>query len=646
VGIRPKIFLIFFAFGVLPVLVLVYVNHLNSVETVERVLRGDLEREAALVAKDVEARQHEQEESLKELARTPALRAYVQGAKQTGTPQTPTPAHTSAPVNTSSTAPPANTSAAVPGDVGAEMKAFLKGRYHGGVTCLGAERQVLLQVEPDSSAADGSGLRYQTRDFLSSGNADERVWSVSESAPLRAPLAREPSGMILRYTIPVFISEEGAGARRGALVTDLKVDALFSRSAGSLAESPGAAAPGTQTDETSAQRVIVALDPKGNIIYHSNATLCYQPVGSAMPAFNAVADRMLKTEGGSTFYDATGSRWLVVYRRLASTDASLAVAGNYSLATGSLRRRGFISLALALLIGILTAIILSVVVGRTARSIERVTEGAVAIAGGQLDQRIEVRSSDETRLLAESFNIMTDRLREQMAREAEMRQFQAFLRLSAMMTHDLKNAIAALSLIVSNMERRFHREEFRVDAMRSLTLATDKLRAMVAKLSGPVESLSGEYKRPMPTDLVPLIRRVLDATAKQAGAIQLEARLPDRLVAAVDAERIERVIENLVINALEAMGSSEGKLTVEGGAGEEGKLFFSVADTGPGMTEEFQRTRLFRAFATTKRQGVGLGLYTCREVVRAHGGQIEVESRVGSGTCFRVVLPSAADHVG
>jgi signal transduction histidine kinase len=634
VGIRPKIFLIFFAFGVVPMLVLVYVNHLNSVETVERMLRGDLEREMALVAKDVEARRHEQEESLKELARLPALRAYVQSAKQTVTTLT---SQTSPLVKSFSTEPAADTS--VPGDVSAEINAFLKGKYYAGVTCLGVERQVLFYV-------DGQTLRYQTRDFLSSGNADERVWSVGESTPLRAPLTRDPAGMILRYTIPVFVTEEGTAARRAALVADLKVDALFSRSASSLAESPGAVALDTEAAATSAQRVIVALDPKGNIIYHSNASLLYQPVSSVMPTFNAVADRMLKTEGGSAFYDATGSRWLVVYRRLASTDASLAVSGNYSLATDSLRRRGFISLALALLIGILTAIILSVVVGRTARSIERVTEGAVAIAGGQLDQRIEVRSSDETRLLAESFNIMTDRLREQMAREAEMRQFQAFLRLSAMMTHDLKNAIAALSLIVSNMERRFHHEEFRADAMRSLTLATDKLRALVAKLSGPVESLSGEYKRPMPTDLVPLIRRVLDSTAKQAGAIQLETRLPDRLIAAVDAERIERVIENLVINALEAMGSNEGKLTIEGGEGEPGKLFFSVADTGPGMTEEFQRTRLFHAFATTKRKGVGLGLYTCREVVRAHGGQIEVESRVGSGTCFRVVLPSAADHVG
>lgn len=634
-GIQPKIFLIFLAFCVVPGLVLIYVNHLNSVEAVEQLLRADVERETLLIARDVEARQREQEENMKELARSAALRAYVQDTKQSGT-TTPT---TNPLVKTLATEPAADSS--VPEDVRGALNAFFKDNYYAGVTCLGVERQVLFRVEPDSHGADGSALRYQTRDFLSNGNADDRVWSVAGRAPLRAPLARDPLGMIVRYTVPVFVADEGGGAQRGALVADMKVDALFIRSAGNLAEARGANALARETATTNAQRVIVALDPKGNIIYHSNEATRYQPVSSAMPVFKEVADRMLATESGSAFYDATGNRWLAVYRRLATTDASLAVAGNYSTATGSLRRRGYLSLALAVLIGGVTAIILSVVVGRMARQIERVTEGAVAIAGGQLDQRIEVRSSDETRLLAESFNIMTDRLREQMAREAEMRQFQAFLRLSAMMTHDLKNAIAALSLIVRNMERRFHREEFRADAMQSLTLATDKLRALVAKLSGPVESLSGEYKRPLPTDLIPLIQRVLDATVKQAGTIRLETRLPATLVAAVDTERIERVVENLVINALDAMGPREGKLTVEGGEAGDGKIFFSVTDTGPGMTEEFQRTRLFHAFATTKRQGVGLGLYTCREVVRAHGGQIEVESRVGSGTCFRVVLPSA-----
>lgn len=639
-GIRPKIFLIFFACGVAPLLLLIYLSNLNSVEAVETVLRSDVERNTAAIARAVEARQREQEAGLVALARSPSLRAYVQqGAKQTANrTQSPLLSFTA---TTSS-------SVDVPGDVRADVGALLKNRYYAGVTCLGVGRQVLFRVEPDASVTEDSAPVYQTRDFLSNGNPDERVWSAARSEPvliLRSPLAREPAGMIMRYTVPVFTTE-GGGEERGALVADMKVDALFIEAAGSFADLAGANA---HTSEAGlAPRIIVALDSKGNIVYHSNDVMRYQPVGSAMPLFKAVADRMLANDGGDgngwAFYDANESRWLAVYRRVAPLDCSLAVAGNYSLAVGALRRRGLLNLTLAVLVGVLTAVFLSIVVGRTARSIERVTEGAVAIAGGRFDQRIDVRSSDETSLLAQSFNTMTDRLRQQMAREAETRQFEAFLRLSAMMTHDLKNAIAALSLIVRNIERQFHREEFRADAMRSLTLATDKLRALVARLSGPVESLSGEFKRPRPTDLVPIIQRVLASTAIPADSIQLETHLPNTLVATVDAERMERVVENLVINALEAMGTQSGKLTVEGGHTHDGKIFFSVADTGPGMSEEFMRDRLFQAFSTTKKKGVGLGLYTCREVVRAHGGQIDVESRQGSGTCFRVVLPSASDR--
>ena len=70
-------------------------------------------------------------------------------------------------------------------------------------------------------------------------------------------------------------------------------------------------------------------------------------------------------------------------------------------------------------------------------------------------------------------------------------------------------------------------------------------------------------------------------------------------------------------------------------------VFFSVADTGVGMSEEFIKTRLFRPFATTKNKGIGLGLFTCKEIVETHGGRLEVESSPNSGTRFRVVIPSS-----
>ncbi|HEX8141374.1 MAG TPA: ATP-binding protein [Pyrinomonadaceae bacterium] len=638
-GIRPKIFLIFFAFGILPMLLLIYVNYLNSVDTLEAILRADVERETVGIARYVEARQQEQEAALAALARTTALRAYLRDTKPPASPQP------QASPSTSADAIAAGSD--VPEDVRETVGTFLlSNRYYSAITCFDAERKVRFRIEPDLRASQVAELHFQTGYLLpSNSNADERVWSAAAVTPLRSSLTREPAGIILRYTVPLFIDAEGSRTPRGALVADMKVDLLFGGLAGILAEFSGAQAQARTLESTLPPRNIVALDTSGNVIYHTNAALQYQPVTRVMPSFKLVADQMQARDSGWAFYDSTGSSWLASYRKVAPLDFSVAVAGNYSMTVAGLRRRGLVSIVLSLLVGSITAIALALVVGRTTRGIERVTQGAVAIAEGRLDQRIEVRSNDETRLLAESFNKMSDKLREQMAREAETRQFQAFLRLSAMMTHDLKNAIAALALIVRNMERRFHHEEYRADAMQSLTLATDKLRALVAKLSGPVESLSGEYKRPRPTDLIPIIERVLSLTATPSASLhQIETRLPASLIAPIDAERIERVVENLVINALEAMGADSGRLTVEAGQTPEGDAFFSVADTGPGMSEEFVRSHLFHAFATTKHKGVGLGLYTCREVVRAHGGRIDVQSQKGSGTCFRVVLPSAPDH--
>jgi signal transduction histidine kinase len=237
---------------------------------------------------------------------------------------------------------------------------------------------------------------------------------------------------------------------------------------------------------------------------------------------------------------------------------------------------------------------------------------------------------------------MTKQLRNQLAREAESRQFQSFVRLSAVLTHDLKNAIEALSLTVGNMERHFDNKEFRADAMKSLTGCTDNLRALVSRLSNPVTTLSGEHKRPQPANLIPMLRQVISMTAQPASnKHEIKIDLPESLFALVDLTRMEKVVENLILNGREAMTKESGTLSIAAGTTEDGKPFFSVSDTGEGISQRFIEERLFHPFATTKKRGVGLGLYTCREVVVANGGAITVDSQEGVGTTFRVVLPSA-----
>ena len=648
-GIRPKLFLVFFALGIVPVLLLSIVNYWYGVRAVEALLRSDVEQEAVGVAQAVEAREREHEDGLIALARTRSVRDYVRGGR---TDQPPARAGGAKRLDSSpQAADSAADAAAVPEDVRTSVGAFLLGnhKYYTALTCLDTARHPLFRVEQNSrgngeSIVDVDSLNFQNRDFLPTDVLpDERVWTTPRQTPLRSPILRESSGVIVRYTVPVFTGDdEGEGAPRGALVIDLKLDALLKEAADSLAAlaRPSTAA---RTNRPAPQtRLVILLDRTGRIVYHTNEALIYQSIISTAPSFKRIADAMMAGESGWNLYDsADGNRWLAVYRPVATLDLSAAVAGDYTAAAGGLHRTGWISILLSALVGLVSAFLLSKVVGRTARSIERVTQGAVAIAGGNLNQRIEVRSSDEIHLLAESFNRMSDRLREQIAHEAETRQFQAFMRLSAMLTHDLKNAISSLSLLVSNMERQFHNEEFRADAMLSLKDATDKLRSLVARLSEPVQSLSGEFQRPRPVDLIPIIKRVLATTVGPTNQLhEVETRLTPSLIANVDAVRLEKVIENLILNALEAMGTNKGKLIIETGTENEEQVFFSISDTGPGMSEEFQRVRLFRPFATTKSKGIGLGLYTCREVIKAHGGHIDVKSQKGTGTTFRVVLPS------
>src|SRR4029079_11985783 len=192
-------------------------------------------------------------------------------------------------------------------------------------------------------------------------------------------------------------------------------------------------------------------------------------------------------------------------------------------------------------------------------------------------------------------------------------------------------------------ERHFDNEQFRLDALRSLTGATDKLRGIVSRLARPLSSLSGEHPRPKTVDLIRVIKRVAAVTAEPLREKHiLEMNLPPNLFVFTDPERIEKVIENLILNGLEAMANKSGKLSITAGLTSRGAATFSVTDTGTGMGQNFIDNHLFRPFSTTKKRGVGLGLYTCREVIEASAGTIEVESKEGVGTTFRVVLPSAS----
>ncbi|HVF26739.1 MAG TPA: ATP-binding protein, partial [Pyrinomonadaceae bacterium] len=598
----------------------------------------------------------ERESHLLKLVRLRAVRDYVgatgsfavQNGRPTLIPAPPAPA-APAPTTRSISQPSAGGGADVPEEVRARIWHLINNHrgFFESLTCISADGKTLFRLEIPKVDDDNNlpELKFQTKDFVTSTiRLDERVWAAVSPAPLRSPVTHEPYGAAIRSTMPVFV-EGGAGTPRGALVAEMKIESLGEEAARGFAafdDSTSNLSAGRESIAATSHQLIV-LDRTQRILYHTSDALKYQEVGTLMPLFRSVADRMAAGASGSDFYDdRDGGRRLAGYRPAASGELSVAVTRDYSSAVADIRGTGLSGIVLSALAAAGAMTLVTLIARRTARRIERVTEGAAAIAKGDLNQRINVNSSDEIKGLASSFNLMSDRLRDHITRESETRQFESFMRLSAMLTHDLKNSIAGLSMLVQNYERRFNDEAFRADAILSLREVTERLRRTVARLSEPAKSLSGEYKRDLkPTDLVSIIKRALATIAEPSRPLyEVEAKLPESLPVVVEEERIRSVVENLMVNALEAMGARGGRLTVEAGAEGEGRVFFSVSDTGVGMSEDFLRLRLFRAFATTKTKGIGLGLYTCREIVEAHGGRLDVESKLGAGTRFRVVLPS------
>jgi putative PEP-CTERM system histidine kinase len=215
---------------------------------------------------------------------------------------------------------------------------------------------------------------------------------------------------------------------------------------------------------------------------------------------------------------------------------------------------------------------------------------------------------------------------------AEARQFEGFNRLSAFVIHDLKNLIAQLSLVARNAARHKRNPAFVDDAVQTIENAVLKMNRLMAQLKSA--DVTGAKQR---VDLVAELRDVIATKAAAAPVPRLQASVDQAWVSA-EPERLSAVLGHVIQNAQDATPEN-GRIDV--GVRVSGdQAIVEIRDTGSGMDEEFVKSRLFRPFDSTKGlTGMGIGAYECREVIAALGGQVQVESRLGSGTLFRILLP-------
>jgi putative PEP-CTERM system histidine kinase len=234
-------------------------------------------------------------------------------------------------------------------------------------------------------------------------------------------------------------------------------------------------------------------------------------------------------------------------------------------------------------------------------------------------------------------NLLTLQLGTRLQQAKEMEAFQV---MSAFFVHDLKNLASRLSLVTQNLPVHFNNPDFRNDALRTISQSLEKINGMCGRLSLLSQKLE---LQPREVDLNEVVKNVLAGLDNllQAKPVADLNPLPKLLL---DPEQIQKVLTNLLLNANEAIRNGE---SIHVSTGQQGNFAaLSVTDNGCGMSKDFINGLLFRPFQTTKKQGMGIGLFHSKQIIEAHQGRIEVESEEGKGSTFRVLLPLKIEHGG
>ena len=213
----------------------------------------------------------------------------------------------------------------------------------------------------------------------------------------------------------------------------------------------------------------------------------------------------------------------------------------------------------------------------------------------------------------------------------EAGRFDEFNRRIAFVMHDIKNLSSQMSLLLRNAEKHAENPEFRKDMLVTLRSSADKLNALLARL--------GKYTRPETgASEVLELSKTVERLADQFGQIHPVTVLRSETARVEgNSKALEQALNHLIQNAIEASDTDAPIMLAAYSDGIAGLIH--IADNGHGMSPNFLRSGLFKPFVSSKAGGFGIGAFEARELVRAMGGRLDVESREGLGTRFTISLP-------
>jgi signal transduction histidine kinase len=309
------------------------------------------------------------------------------------------------------------------------------------------------------------------------------------------------------------------------------------------------------------------------------------------------------------------------------------------------------ALGISSLIFVIGLVIIFIITMRMTRPIESLTLAAKRIEEGDLQYRVSIHRDDEIGSLATAFDQMAERL---MQREKELQESQKTLRradrlsslglLTAGLAHEIRNPLVAIRTFTQLLPQRYEDVEFREGFQGLVLKEVDRICGLITDLLSFARPSRPNVAQENINEIVDSIARILETEAKDKGVEITRNFAEDLPSVAIDREQMKQVFMNLILNGIQAMkeGGSISVSTRSTSKNESGEtahfVQIEVRDTGVGIAEE-NLEHIFDPFFTSKDEGSGLGLSISHQIVQEHGGYVEVQSKIGTGTSFFVNLP-------
>lgn len=288
---------------------------------------------------------------------------------------------------------------------------------------------------------------------------------------------------------------------------------------------------------------------------------------------------------------------------------------------------------------------------RLTKPLKKLTSATQQIAGGEFDVRLNPCGSSEIRQLINSFNLMAESLKRSREELKKATKRAAWQEVAQALAHEIKNPLTPIQLSIERIKRKYPGEE--VAPLAEVTPLVDKkfgkiLEEDTTLILQEIESLKrltdefSQFAR-MPElrfkneAINPLVEDLMAGYLNNYPGIVFNLKLEKDLpLVPIDVDSLRRVLINIIKNAIEAMPDG-GTLEIRSKC-EKKVVIVEVNDTGIGISKD-ELPYLFEPHYSRKKEGIGLGLAIAREIIEGHKGRIEVESKIGAGTIFRLILP-------